>query len=416
MIRALLPDLMNMIELYLFFLLIGITIFFGSAASIFFQRTKISQVILLMLLGILLGPALGWVDAKEGSILASTTPFLGTFAFIILLFDGGLKMDIRNVLQAALRSTVFTLLVFALSIILSACILMYFFHWGLLYAILLGIIVGGTCSATVNTLLENTSMRQEGKAALILESTITDVLCIIGAFLVIEIILRNSPSIGDVFMLFGNALFNATIIGIVGAFLWLIVLARLGEHRNPYMLTMAFAFIIYGITQAVHGNGTIAVFVYGLALGNIPRMLSNYKIENKLALDQNILGFQEEVTFFIRTFFFVLIGLGVSFEYFSIPVLLSSFAIILISVIVRHIISGSLFGDFNQGEKRLITVMIPRGLAAAILATAPLQAGLVIPFFSDIVIVIIFLSNVFSSLGILLFDRTASVQQNKSPY
>jgi len=54
---------------------------------------------------------------------------------------------------------------------------------------------------------------------------------------------------------------------------------------------------------------------------------------------------------------------------------------------------------------KIITSMMARGLAAAVLATMPLAAGIKIPYFADIVFSIIILTNLATTLGVFVLER-----------
>ena len=62
------------------------------------MRTKIPSVLLLIGIGVILGPLTGWVTSDS---LISIAPFFGTMALLIILFEGGLELDIRIVLSQA---------------------------------------------------------------------------------------------------------------------------------------------------------------------------------------------------------------------------------------------------------------------------------------------------------------------------
>ena len=57
----------------------------------------------------------------------------------------------------------------------------------------------------------------------------------------------------------------------------------------------------------------------------------------------------------------------------------------------------------RRSERSLISINIPRGLAAAIIATIPLSEGIVIPGFLDAMFLGILYSTLVSTIGIFLF-------------
>ena len=82
-----------------------------------------------------------------------------------------------------------------------------------------------------------------------------------------------------------------------------------------------------------------------------------------------------QVTFLVRSFFFVFVGLLASFaqiEYVIFGVI-AALAIYVGRIIITHSV---LVRGFSKLDKKVTSVMIPRGLAAAVLATFPLSMGL----------------------------------------
>jgi len=130
----------------------GITIFLGVAGEAFFKRTGIPDIAFLMVLGVIIGPVLGIIQPE---VVVEVVPYFAAIALIIMMFDGGLNMDIRHVAKTAH----FSLLLALLSFVMSVIIVMLFAHYGLgwewLDSILLGSMVGGSSSVIVFGLVRN---------------------------------------------------------------------------------------------------------------------------------------------------------------------------------------------------------------------------------------------------------------------
>ncbi|MBI5553805.1 MAG: hypothetical protein HY917_03630 [Candidatus Diapherotrites archaeon] len=84
--------------LYIFLFAAGI-IWMGFLGQRFFERTKISDFILLMGIGLLLGPIGHFLPADAVTFLNGVMPFFASLALIILLFEGGLKLNFYQVIQ-----------------------------------------------------------------------------------------------------------------------------------------------------------------------------------------------------------------------------------------------------------------------------------------------------------------------------
>src|SRR3970282_2983319 len=86
-----------------------------------------------------------------------------------------------------------------------------------LVGVLLGAILGGTSSAIVIGLVRGMSMSEDSRTILVLESTITDVLCIIGALTVIGV-LSGRGTLGETIGDIAAAFLVALVLGAVAGF------------------------------------------------------------------------------------------------------------------------------------------------------------------------------------------------------
>ena len=106
------------------------------------------------------------------------------------------------------------------------------------------------------------------------------------------------------------------------------------------------------------------------------------------------------LTFLVRAFFFVFVGLLATFgqiEYIIFGVL-ATIAIYVGRIIVTKV---SLTKRFSMLDKKVTEVMIPRGLAAAVLATFPLTYGLPnAEAYPQIIFFIIMTSVIITTIGL----------------
>lgn len=392
--------------MYELFFILGLTIFAGLLATAVFDRTRISQVILLMAFGFILGPLLNIVDSSEGSIMVSVLPFIATLALIVLLFDAGLMIDIFSVARAITKGTIFTILVFTLSVILTTAFCIFILNWPLLNGVLLGAVVGGTSSAIVIAMADKTETLKETKSLLTLESTITDALCIIVAVIVIQLIHSNqAPEAGAVVNLLLSSFLLAAVFGIISAILWIFAMHKFYVSKYAYMITLGLVFGVYAITEAVKANGGFAVFAFGLVLSNAKEVGRLLRMDANLTVTPNIRLFQEEITFFVRTFFFVYMGLLLSPSYFSLPIIGIAAVLVILFLTSRWVGQKIVLQKLPETDQKIVAVLLPRGLAAAVLATLPFSNGIKISGFQEIAFGVILLSNIVATVGLYLYDK-----------
>ncbi len=392
------------------FFLMGVIIVLGFISLMFFERTKIPDVLLLMLLGVLLGPVLNFVDTSATSIIMQLAPFVGTLALIILLFDGGMNLNIFKVVKEFGKASVFTVLVFIVSVVLVGFAMKILVGWQLIHGLLLGAVVGGSSSAIVISIIGRTSMSEDNKTILTLESALTDALCVIAALLLIQISISQSVDFSIVGNWIASAFSIAVVVGLGFAIAWITLLQRFYGKPFGYLLTIATLFILYAFVEYVRGNGAIAVLVFGISLSSMQELAKRFKIEGDFKLDDRLRQFQVEVSFFVRTFFFVFLGLIINLYAISANILVVGLVILALLVSARVISVKLLSQLFPEGPQNILIIsMLPRGLAAAVLAFLPLREGIILPAFSEIVFLIIVFTNVVATTGVYWYETNTGL-------
>jgi len=79
-----------------FFALLGGLLVLAFVANRLAQRTRVPDVVVLILVGTLLGPVFRLVDAAR---FENVTRGFGTLALLLILFEGGLELDVRETLR-----------------------------------------------------------------------------------------------------------------------------------------------------------------------------------------------------------------------------------------------------------------------------------------------------------------------------
>jgi len=386
------------------FLLTGVIIFIGFFAMVFFEKTKIPDILILMFVGLALGSVL---SEKELSVFNSLAPYVGAVALMMILFDGGLNLRVYKVVRELSEATTFTVTVFILSLFFIMNIMHFIFGWTLTQGLLLGAVLGGTSSAIVISTVGKISINDASRIILDLEAAISDALCIVVSLLIIEIMLFNLPTLRETANSLVGQFSIAVVIGIVVSVLWLGALKRFHGKPFGYLLTIAIIFIMYAFVEFMGGNGAISALVFGIVLGNASYLGRLVRARGKVKVDTSIKAFQREVAFFVRTFFFVYIGLIFNTEAVTKEVVGIS-AIVLVAIFAARVVSVKLLVFKHKSLRECEMVfytMIPRGLAAAVLASIPFSRGIIIPSFSEIVFLIIILSNLAATVGPFIYEK-----------
>ena len=348
----------------------AVTIFFGVIGESFFKKTGIPDVAFLMILGVIFGPVLGII---QPDVITQIVPYFAAIALIIIMFDGGLNLDLKHMIRTAHYAILLAVAGFIISVFIVTVLAHFGLGWEWLDSILLGSIVGGSSSVIVFGLVRNLQISESAKNMLSFESAITDILSTIIAFIMFGAILAGVLDLGDLGRAVGRNLAVGITLGLVVGLPWLYVSAKLAKASHGYMLTIGVLFLLYFLANTLGESGALTALVFGVMLGNKDRIarLLRFKMP-KIEGDDSV---HNQLTFLVRAFFFVFVGLLASFVDWRLAVfgVASAIAIYIARVIIARAI---LMNSFSKLDRKVTSVMIPRGLAAAVLATLPLTYGL----------------------------------------
>jgi len=401
------------------FLAIGAAIFIGFFGGVIFTKYRIPDVLLLIALGMIIGPYV--LDVVTTDFLVGVQQyqdFLLSIALVLIIFDGGLSLDIRTVMDSMKIATFITVITLVAEITLVAIAAHLVFKIDLLLALALGTIVGGTSEAVVIPIANKMRIRDQTKCMLIMESVLTDVLVIVVALALMSlIVIGDFDALAVTSQIIGKFLIGG-LVGFAVGFAWLYVLQALHNKPFSYMLTVGALFVIAGFVEMpwIGGSAVVASLVFGLVLGNrrfFKRWLTSFSI--KTYTDDHIHHFQTEISFFVRTFFYVYLGLMFDFVSFTATQVATAVGIIVIIIVVRRLTSLLAYriGDLDREDADALFSMMPRGLASAVLATVPplMLAGTAVwsdefgPFVVNVVLMVILGTTILATVLSFITER-----------
>jgi NhaP-type Na+/H+ or K+/H+ antiporter len=386
--------------------IIGIIFFLAHLFVALFERTKIPDVLLLILLGVLWGPVLGMVSpddfGKAGAVMS-------TLALIVILFDSGMTLNLRILLPTMAPTLVLSLVTFAATVAVAATIGFYIMGLPLIPSLILGGTIGGTSSAVVIPMVQGLKMSEKTGTILVMESALTDVLCIVLVFGMVDAALLGTISAEKMTQVIFKAIFFAALIGFAGSVIWLLVLHMIRSYPNTLLSTFAFAFVLYGIAEMLGYSGAITSLTFGIGLThhrelNLHRytLLKHRSVESVSDTETKIF---REILFILKTFFFIYLGISIQFG----KVTIAFFGILMVICIyaARLLITRLTLSRKTSGrEAGIVSVMIPKGLAAAVLASIPLQKGIEAgAAIQDITYIVVLFSIVVTSVMVVLIER-----------
>lgn len=410
----------NPVDLNLFFALLGGLLVLAFLSNRLVHYTRVPDVIILMITGVLIGPVLHWVNPDN---FHSVTQGFGALALLLILFEGGLDLKVREILTNLGGGFYLSILCYTLSMVCVALVShrMQGVDWR--HAMLVGAVLGCVSSSIMLPVLQQVRMRREVRVTLLVEATLGDAWAVLAVTTLLDIAAGGKASPREVMWTLGSSLLLAVLVGILAGMLWSYLLPVLSEQRFWHVLTFGAVLLVYAGVHFMKGNSLVGVLVFGLTLANFPAIRRQIADEEspgrtdwfahlprgRVALAQNgqephvqIHSFHAELAFLIRTFFFVLLGVRLNFgglrqgAYFA-------GVCFLVLFVARWIVVQSgrfLWRDFSRLEREVMVWLFPRGLITAVLGIQVLEArGQEFQALPELAFALIFLTNVLLLVG-----------------
>jgi potassium/hydrogen antiporter len=289
----------------------GLILAIGTLVAFAAQKVRIPDVALFLLAGIAIGPhALDLIDIKADSAL---NQIILLFGASYILFDGGAALRFQ-----VLREVWITILIIAtLGVLITGAVTGIAAAWilslPLPVALLLGAAIASTDPATLMPVFRQVRIRDRLAQTVMSESAFNDAMAAIITFTLLSIV----TGVGGFSPL--DALFDLiwqSAVGI-GAGLALGYLACLLIAHEKWAFLTEYAPVVtlvavigaYFGASGLHASGFMAVFVFGVVLGNKEALGFRMEPGEAAKLDEFVLT----TAFIMRLFIFILLGAQVDF-------------------------------------------------------------------------------------------------------
>ncbi|MBK9179793.1 MAG: potassium/proton antiporter [Acidimicrobiales bacterium] len=342
-------------------------VFIGVLASKVSSRLGIPALLLFIAIGMLAGSeGLGGIEFDDYEIAQSA----GVVALAFILFAGGLDTRWSEARPVAglgvLLATVGVLMTAVIAGSVAALVLDVSWKVGLL----LGAIISSTDAAAVFAVLRSRSVGLRGslRPLLELESGSNDPMAVFLTLAFLEMVVEPSTTLLDVVPMFFLQMTVGGAVGFAVARAAVPVINRLRlEYEGLYpVVLIAVVLLTYGVSSLLGGSGFLAVYVAGIAMGNLSFLHK-----------KSLMRFADGLAWLMQISMFLMLGLLV----FPSDVVSVAFRGLLVSAVLILIarpiatLSVLLPGRYGARPSLMVSWVGLRGAVPIILATFPLVEG-----------------------------------------
>lgn len=289
----------------------GAILLSGALTGFVAQKIRVPDVALFLLVGMLLGPnALGLVDIPADS---ATNQLILIFGSCYILFDGGASLRLPVLKQVWITIVIIS----TLGVLITALITAVAAQWALsipfIAALLLASTIASTDPATLVPIFRQVKIKERVAQTVISESAFNDAMGAIVTFTVLGLAtgsgeLHLSHALLD--------LLKESVIGIAaGAILGYLAALLIAHEKYNFLseyapvVTLMAVIGAYMVADNLHASGFMAVFVFGIVLGN--KEIFGFKLERHE--DHRLEEFVLTTALIMRMFIFILLGEQVDF-------------------------------------------------------------------------------------------------------
>jgi cell volume regulation protein A len=289
----------------------GLLLAIGTVTGLLAQKIRVPDVAVFLIVGMLIGPqALGLIDIKADSALNQIVLLFGAS---YVLFDGGASLRL-----SVLRQVWITIVALAtVGVVITAAItgLAAYFVLGIpmATALLLGSAIASTDPATLVPIFRQVKIRDRVAQTVMSESAFNDATGAILTFAVLAVAMGTgefslTASLLDLLKEAAFGIVSGLVLGYLAALLiaherW----AFLMEYAP--VVTVVAVIGAYFAADGLHASGFMAVFVFGIVIGNKDALGFNMDAREQQQLDDYV----TTTAFIMRLFIFLLLGSQVDF-------------------------------------------------------------------------------------------------------
>jgi cell volume regulation protein A len=289
----------------------GLILAAGTLSGLLAQKIKVPDVVVFLLVGMLLGPGVsGLIDIKADSALNQIVLIFGS---CYILFDGGASLRLKVLKEVWITIVVIATLGVLISAAITGVAAYYILGVPLIVALLLGATIASTDPATLVPVFKQIRIKERVAQTVMSESAFNDAMGAILTFAVLGIAMGSgefsiSASLLD--------LLKQALIGIVaGGALGYLAAFTIAHEKFSFLAEYAPVVTLMAVIGAymgadgLHASGFMAVFVFGIMLGN--KDVFGFRMEE--GEEEKLEDYVMTTALIMRMFIFILLGSQVDF-------------------------------------------------------------------------------------------------------
>src|SRR5450631_926328 len=290
----------------------GLILAVGTLAGLLAQKIRIPDVAVFLVVGIAIGPqALGLVHITADSAL---NQIILLFGASYILFDGGASLRFDVLKRVWITIVVIATVGVIITAVITGIAAHYILGVPLIVALLLGATLASTDPATLVPIFRQVHIRDRVAQTVMSESAFNDAMGAIVTFGVLAVAMGTGE-----FSLTASLfdLLKQSFIGIIaGAVLGYVAALLIAHERWAFLseyapvVTLVAVIGAYFAADGLQASGFMAVFVFGIVIGNKDSFGFKMAPGEAQKLDEYVMT----TAFIMRLFIFILLGAQVDFH------------------------------------------------------------------------------------------------------
>jgi NhaP-type Na+/H+ or K+/H+ antiporter len=341
-------------------LTLGLALAAGMVAQALGRHLRIPGIVALLGAGVLLGP--DTLDVIRPGELGDLLPMLIGFAVAVILFEGGMNLDIKRLRHSATSIRRLITIGAVVTWLGGAVAARFLMGWSWQVSLLFGSLVIVTGPTVIAPLLRRLNLRRRVATILEAEGVLIDAVGAITAVVTLEVVITAadfSSGVADLLLRLGFGSVVGVAFGLLTA--GLLRWHHLVPDGLENMLTLAFVLAVFQLSDSVmHESGIVAVTIAGIVVGNV-----------KTRVLEDLREFKEQLTVLLIGMLFVLLAADVRIAEIADLGWRGAATVAALMLIVRplNIAVSTLGTEVSPKERLFLSWMAPRGIVAAAVAS-----------------------------------------------